>query len=66
MLIGGIILIIAGAVSAIYGITLNNDLESQMQSLFMSGSTNPGTVWIIVGLVAAVIDVILAVRAKKR
>lgn len=61
MLALGIILLIAGLGSTIYGVIQNNSIEAQLTSLFSSGSTNPGTVFLIVGIAAAVIGVVLIV-----
>ncbi len=66
MLALGIILIIAGAGSAIYGFISNNSWESQLSSLLSSGSVNPGTLWIIIGVVAIIIGIILTVVSSKK
>lgn len=66
MFILGIILAIAGAGSLIYGILQNNSVEAQLSSLFSSGSVDPGTLWIIVGVIAAVIGIVLLVAGKKK
>jgi hypothetical protein len=68
MLALGIILIIAGAGSAIYGFISNNSWESQLSSLLSSGSVNPGTMWIIIGVVAIIIGIIIAIvgASKKK
>lgn len=61
MTIAGIILALLGAVSCVYGITQNNSFESQLGSLLSSGSTNPGTTFIVIGAVAAVIGIVLLI-----
>lgn len=66
MFILGIILAIAGAGSAIYGITENNNGLSQLSSLLSSGSVNPGTVWIIVGAIAVVVSIVLMIVGRKK
>jgi len=62
-------LIIIGAVSAItglglmlYGNSQNNNIGTQLSSLFGSGRTNPGTPWMIFGGVLIGIGIILVVR----
>ena len=39
--------------SIIYGAELNNSVEAQLEAIFSTGSTDPGTVWIIIGAVLA-------------
>ena len=60
-LIIGIIVFILGIASTIYGNNLNNDFEAQLSSLFGSGQRNPGNIYMILGIVCAVIGVILVV-----
>ena len=57
----GIILIILGGGAIGYGIHQNNSLEAQLSSLFSRGSTNPGTIWIVAGGIAAAIGLILLI-----
>ena len=52
---------IAGIGSAIYGSSLNNDIEAQLESVFSNGSANPGDTWLYVGIAAAVIGLVLVV-----
>lgn len=67
MIVFGVAFIVLGIISTIYGINLNNSLEAQLSAFFKSGSTNPGTIWIIVGATAIVIGLILlAVGLRKR
>lgn len=66
MTILGIILIIAGAGSMIYGYTMNNSLERQLEAIFSSGTSNPGTTWIIVGAVLAVLGVIALIAGMSK
>lgn len=61
MLILGVVLIVLGLASTIYGVTLNNSAEAQLNALFGTGVINPGTTWIIVGAVVGVIGIILLV-----
>ena len=65
IIIGGI-LILAGFGSIIHGVSLNNSIISQVQRLFSSGSTNPGTTWIIVGIFGVIIGSIMAFYGYKK
>ena len=51
MIFLGVIFVVSGIASIIYGVNQNNSLSSQLSSLFKSGSTNPGTIYIILGVV---------------
>lgn len=62
----GVILLVLGAVSVGYGYMHNNSLEAQLTSLFSSGTANPGTIFIIIGVVVAVIGGLVCIRAIKR
>lgn len=66
MIIAGIILIVVGAATIIYGVSLNNSVEAQLEALLGSGTTDPGTIWIIIGAVAAVIGVILLITGMTK
>ena len=61
MLIVGIIMLVAGIASAIYGSSLNNSLEAQFESMLKNGSANPGNVWLYLGIGVAVVGVILII-----
>jgi len=61
MIVAGIILSGAGVGLIIYGITLYNSLSSQLKSLFSRDSTNPGTVYIVSGIVILVGGAILLI-----
>lgn len=61
MLIAGIILFIAGTISFFYGNSLNNSIESQLSSLLSSGSTNPGTIFVVIGSIVAVAGAVLII-----
>jgi hypothetical protein len=66
MFILGIILALLGAGSLVFGFIQNNSLEAQFTSFISSGSVDPGTLWIIIGAVAAVLGIILIVIGKRR
>ena len=61
MLIIGAILLIAGTAGLIYGITQNNSVTAQWSALLSSGSANPGTIYIIIGVIVAIIGLVLLV-----
>lgn len=61
MIIVGVLLILAGGASAVYGVTQNNSWEAQLSSLFSSGSSDPGTMWIIIGGIAVVVGLVLLI-----
>jgi len=67
MLIIGIIMMLGGVGCLVYGFMQNNNIEAQFSSLLSSGSMNPGTIFIIIGAVVAVIGLILVIvgAAKK-
>lgn len=64
-LFGGI-LIVVGVALLQYGNKLNNSLEAQFDSLLSSGSTNPGTPWLTLGAVGAVLGLILLVAGLRK
>lgn len=68
MYITGIILLVVGVAGCIYGYSLNNSLEAQLSSLFEYGYSDPGTIFIIIGAVCAVLGVvfIIAGLTKKK
>ncbi len=61
MIIAGAILIALGIGSTIYGFHLNNSMEVQLNALFGSGNVDPGTGWIVTGIIALVIGIALLV-----
>ena len=66
MIIIGLILIVAGVISAIYGSNLNNSISAQLTSLFSTGSTNPGTMFIVLGVIGMVVGLILILVEHKQ
>lgn len=66
MVIIGIILMVAGAFSAIYGVTQNSSLEAQLGSLLSSGSVNPGTPWIVIGVIALLVGLVLLIMGLRK
>ena len=61
MIVLGIIMLVAGIASYVYGNQMNNSIEMQVKSLLNSGTTNPGSIFVTIGIVVAVIGVILIV-----
>lgn len=59
MIIAGAILLALGIGSTIYGFHLNNSMEAQLNALFSSGNVDPGTVWIVAGIIALVVGIVL-------
>lgn len=66
MVIIGIILMVAGAISAIYGVTQNSSLEAQLVSFLSSGSVNPGTPWIVIGVIALLVGLVLLIMGLRK
>lgn len=66
MKVGGIILIIIGALLALLGFAANNSGEAQLVSFLTGNGTNPGTPLIIIGVLLIVVGVVLVVLAGKK
>ena len=58
-MIFGMILLILGVACAGYGYLQNNSIEAQLSSLLSTGTTNPGTIYIIIGVVVAVVGALV-------
>ena len=58
ILVGGILTVL-GIVSIIYGVNQNNSWSAQLLSVLSSRSTNPGTIWIVLGVIAIVVGLII-------
>ena len=54
MIVGGVILGIFGIISLIGGIAANNNAMFQIASAISGGSGSPGTIWIVVGIIALI------------
>lgn len=70
-LILSIILYIIGVLGIIFGVALNNDPEAKLEYFLANGSTDPGTMWIIIGVVLLIVATIFLVlyivrRANKK
>ena len=48
-----------GIGSIIYGCVINDSIEAQLESIWNNGTTDPGTPWIIIGVVTAVVGAIM-------
>ena len=66
MKIGGIILIVLGALLAILGIAVNNTQDAQLLSFISGNGTNPGTPLIIIGVLLIVGGIALVIFAGKK
>ena len=66
MFILGIILAVAGVVCAGFGFMQNNSLEAQFNSLISSGTTNPGTIFLVIGVILLVVGILLCILSKKK
>lgn len=62
----GIVCIVLGGIAAVFGYMQNNSLESQLSSLFTSGAINPGTPFIVIGIVAVILGVVLCVLGSRK
>ncbi|MDR0472592.1 MAG: zinc-ribbon domain-containing protein [Treponema sp.] len=61
MIVAGIILSVIGIVLIKHGSDLNNSISAQISSYFSKGSTNPGTFYIVFGILGLVAGVILLI-----
>ena len=61
MIIAGAILLTLGIGATIYGFYLNNSVEAQLNALFSNGNVDPGTVWIVAGIISLVIGIVLLI-----
>ena len=57
------IMFVAGIAGVIYGSSTNNNMQAQVMSFYQSGKTNPGDVWLYIGIAVAVIGVIRIISA---
>ena len=66
----GFLILFIGVVFVGYGNQLNNDIETQMDSLFEKGTTNTGDNYIVIGIFIGIIGLILLIygifRAKNK
>ncbi len=65
MLIGGAVLAVAGLISLIFGFIRNSDKMAVAADMLKGGSGGPGTVFIVIGLIAIVAGAVLAYLAFK-
>ena len=69
MKIGGIILIVIGALLSILGIATNSSGDAQLVSFLSGNGTNPGTPLIVIGvllIIGGVVLIVLAAKKKKK
>lgn len=62
----GVIIAVAGLISLIYGIDQNSSITAQISSFFSSGRSNPGTVWIVLGVIAMLIGAFLIYSGTRK
>lgn len=62
----GIILIVLGGVSVFFGNQLNNNMEIRMNQFFNSGTTDPGSGFVIVGIIVLIVGGIFLVAGVVR
>lgn len=63
---GGIILIVVGAIFALLGLVANDTPILKLLSFLVGGGDNPGTAFIILGLIMVVAGIVLVVLANKK
>lgn len=61
LIIFGVIFIIAGGISLVCGSSLNNSYEARWNSFWESGRSNPGEVFVTLGIIALVLGFILLI-----
>ncbi|MGN1112804.1 MAG: zinc-ribbon domain-containing protein [Acutalibacteraceae bacterium] len=61
LIIFGIILIVGGGISLVCGSSLNNSYEARWNSFWESGRSNPGEVFVTLGIIALVLGFILLI-----
>lgn len=66
MILAGIIAIVFGGGLCVYGYTENNNLANQVISVLSGGGTDPGTPYLISGIVIFIIGVILLLYGFKK
>ena len=66
MLTFGGLLLVGGIISLIYGIIQNNSSTAQLKSFLSSGSVNPGTVFIVIGVIAIVLGLGLILSSQSQ
>ena len=57
----GVILIVAGAVSIVYGVKLGNNLNYQIKSIFDNTIIGENTIFIILGIIAVIFGILLVI-----
>ena len=68
-LVMALVFAVGGGYACYHGNWLNNDIETVLNYALETGKKNPGTIWIISGVIAIVIGVVLLedglIRSKK-
>ena len=65
LMILGALLIVGGFASVIYGNFMNNDFSTQL-SHYDSGFVDPGNIWMILGVIAIIIGIVMVVCGPKQ
>ncbi len=63
---GGIILIVFGAIFALLGLLANDTPIIKLLSFLVGGGENPGTAFIILGIILIIAGIVLVVLANKK
>lgn len=66
MKVGGIILIVLGCLLAILGFAANSSDELQIVSFLSGHGTNPGTPFIVIGVILIIVGVLLIILKSKK
>lgn len=64
--IGGSLMMVTGCGLVCYGVVLNNSWEAQVNSFFSSGTTNPGTVWVTLGIFMSLMGLVFLVTSFQK
>jgi uncharacterized membrane protein len=66
LIVLGVILTLVGIISIIHGVNLNNSILTQIQNIFGSKPANPGTTYIILGILGVIAGSIMIFYGYKR
>lgn len=60
-ILAGIISAVVGIILVIVGMSKNADPMAQVESVLSGGGTNPGTIFIVIGLILLALGIVLVV-----
>ena len=66
MIVFGFLLFASGIASYIYGDQMNNSLEKQFASFLSNGTTNPGSIFVTLGIALAILGIIFIIAGAVR